>query len=145
MHADAAVARGPADPAPPGAAHAVTTWAAAGLHLSLGARGVETRTPGRGTDSSAGSTAVSEAFAAVAADHADPAQLNDLRYAWNEAGQALTDRLRPESSLAREGACSCGDSALPWRHDLPKHGRYPTRGGSSPRTQYYPTDRETRS
>jgi hypothetical protein len=77
----------------------VATWAAAGLHLSLGRLGRgDPRPPARGTDSSAGSTAVSEAFAA---DHADPAQLNDLRYAWNGAGRALTDRLRPESSLAR--------------------------------------------
>jgi hypothetical protein len=50
MHSDAAV-----DPAVliellapyhPGAAEAVTAWAAAGLHLSLGTRGVEIRTPG---------------------------------------------------------------------------------------------------
>jgi hypothetical protein len=50
MHADAAV-----DPAAliellaphhPGAAEAVTAWADAGLHLSLGTRGVEIRTPG---------------------------------------------------------------------------------------------------
>jgi hypothetical protein len=215
MHADAVV-----DPAVliellvphhPGAAEAVTAWAAAGLHLSLGTAGVEIRTPGpryrligrigrnyagepvkpyvallRGEDSrycngqeieqkslpldpvavvtaaqrvdlvgwtlpadapaaqveatveallrrdfpgdlaeeivdddsgfptgfdllvsaaravaTAGPAAVSEAFAAVAADHADPATLDRLRYAPSGAGRAFADRLTQRRQIAR--------------------------------------------
>ncbi|MFB9685982.1 hypothetical protein [Amycolatopsis plumensis] len=39
-------------------------------------------------------TAVSEAFAAVAADHTAPAKLDELLYAHRGAGRALADRLQ---------------------------------------------------